>query len=84
MFTKRILLSAIYLLCLLAMPTSQAQKLIPAAPEIAAKAWILVDAKTGQVLVEDNADEQLPPASLAKMMTTYIVSNEIKAGHQRR
>lgn len=62
------------------MPTSQAQKLIPAAPEIAAKAWILVDAKTGQVLAEDNADEQLPPASLAKMMTTYIVSNEIKAG----
>lgn len=80
MFTKRILSSAIFLFCLLAMSATQAQRLIPAAPEIAAKAWILVDAQTGQVLTEQNADEQLPPASLAKMMTTYIVSNEIKAG----
>ena len=52
----------------------------PAAPEIAAKAWILIDANTGTVLLENNADEQLPPASLAKMMTTYLVSNEITEG----
>ena len=52
----------------------------PAAPEIAAKAWILIDANTGTVLLESNADKQLPPASLAKMMTTYLVSNEIEEG----
>ena len=57
-----------------------AQKMIPSPPELAAKAWILVDAQTGQVLVENNADQPLPPASLAKMMTTYIVSGEIAAG----
>lgn len=57
-----------------------AQVLMPAAPELAAKAWILVDANTGKVLTEHNADEQLPPASLTKMMTSYIVSNEIAAG----
>ena len=55
------------------------QILRPAEPEIAAKAWMLMDATTGKVLLERNADEQLPPASLAKMMTTYIVSNEIAA-----
>ena len=48
-----------------------------AEPEIAGKAWILVDAATGTVILERNADLHLPPASLAKMMTTYLVSQEI-------
>lgn len=79
MFKKWILFSVIIAYCPIVVTTAQAQKLIPAAPDLAAKAWILVDAKTGHVLVEHNADQQLPPASLAKMMTTYIVSNEIQA-----
>ena len=37
---------------------SSAQNMRPAAPEIAAKAWILIDADTGTVLLENNADEQ--------------------------
>jgi serine-type D-Ala-D-Ala carboxypeptidase (penicillin-binding protein 5/6) len=57
-----------------------ADLLMPAPPEIAAKAWVLMDANTGQVLVEHNSRERLPPASLTKMMTSYIVSNEIKEG----
>jgi D-alanyl-D-alanine carboxypeptidase (penicillin-binding protein 5/6) len=56
---------------------SISQSLRPAEPEIAAKAWILIDANTGKVILEKNADQRLPPASLAKMMTTYLVSNEI-------
>ena len=63
---------------------TQAQQLIPAAPELAAKSWILVDAETGHVIVEHNADMQLPPASLVKMMTTYIVSNEIAEGRVKK
>jgi len=59
---------------------AQADVLMPAAPELSAKAWILVDANTGKVLAENNADEQLPPASLTKLMTSYIVSEEIKSG----
>ena len=39
-----------------------------------------MDTKTGQVLAEHNADEILPPASLTKMMTAYIASEEIDAG----
>jgi D-alanyl-D-alanine carboxypeptidase (penicillin-binding protein 5/6) len=80
MFKNRILSSAVFFLCLIAISATQAQKLIPSEPELAAKAWILVDAETGHVLAQENADLQLPPASLAKMMTTYIVSNEIEAG----
>lgn len=57
-----------------------AQPLIPAAPDLAAQAWLLIDAETGSVLAERSPDEQLPPASLTKMMTAYIVSEEIEAG----
>ena len=56
------------------------KQIIPAEPSINAKSWILIDASTGTVILENNADLRLPPASLAKMMTTYITSNEIKAG----
>ncbi|UHQ56477.1 D-alanyl-D-alanine carboxypeptidase [Microbulbifer sp. YPW16] len=56
------------------------QPLIPAPPQLAATAYLLVDAHTGQVLVEHNADKQVPPASLTKMMTAYIVSEEIEKG----
>ncbi|WP_270167143.1 D-alanyl-D-alanine carboxypeptidase family protein [Paenibacillus sp. SYP-B4298] len=42
---------------------------------------ILMDAATGQILFSVNADEALPPASMSKMMTEYIVMEEIKAGN---
>lgn len=77
----RKLFPAWILLTLLAMAaSSQAKVLIPASPQLAAKAWILLDANTGKVLVEHNADEQLPPASLTKMMTSYIVASELHGG----
>lgn len=65
---------------LIATTCAYAQPIIPSAPQIDAKAWILIDAATGTVLTEHNADEMLPPASLTKMMTAYIVSDEIEAG----
>ncbi|MFD1218323.1 MULTISPECIES: D-alanyl-D-alanine carboxypeptidase family protein [Microbulbifer] len=54
--------------------------LIPAPPQLAATAYLLIDAHTGQVLVEHDADKQIPPASLTKMMTSYIVSEELEKG----
>lgn len=54
--------------------------IIPAPPQLAATGYILVDADTGHVIVEHNADEKLPPASLTKMMTSYIVSQEMARG----
>lgn len=57
-----------------------AQTLIPAAPRLAAKSWVLMDATTGEVLAQNNADMRTPPASLTKMMTTLLVSEQIKRG----
>ena len=53
---------------------------LPSPPQLAAKSWILIDAHTGQVLVEHNADERLPPASLTKLMTSYLIAEEIAKG----
>ncbi|MDQ0063920.1 D-alanyl-D-alanine carboxypeptidase family protein [Paenibacillus harenae] len=44
------------------------------------KSAILIDADTGQVLFQVNKDEPLPPASMTKLMTEYIVLKEIKDG----
>jgi len=76
--TKNWSLSTLIIIASLAVSmTIDAQKMRPAEPEIAGKAWILIDAATGTVILERNADLHLPPASLAKMMTTYLVSQEI-------
>nr|WP_255487110.1 D-alanyl-D-alanine carboxypeptidase family protein [Oceanospirillum sediminis] len=58
----------------------QAATLIPAAPKLAASSYVLMDADSGQILVEHDADKQLPPASLTKMMTAYMVEAEIAKG----
>lgn len=71
---------ALALLLVLSTFSAQSQNAIPAPPELAAKAYLLVDANSGEVLVEHNADEQLPPASLTKMMTAYVLAEEINAG----
>lgn len=53
----------------------------PAPPKVNAKGYVLVDYLTGRTLVAHNADEQLAPASLTKMMTSYVVGSEIKNGN---
>lgn len=58
-----------------------AQQIIPAPPQLAASAYLLIDAQTGEVLVDNNSEEQLPPASLTKLMTSYVVSNEMQQGN---
>ncbi|WP_288479214.1 D-alanyl-D-alanine carboxypeptidase family protein [uncultured Pseudomonas sp.] len=57
-----------------------AETMVPAAPQLAAKAWILMDANSGAVLTESNSDQRLPPASLTKLMTAYIATLEINRG----
>jgi len=49
-------------------------------PVLANKAWVLMDFNTGQILAGSNADEPLPPASLTKMMTSYLVEQGLKSG----
>jgi serine-type D-Ala-D-Ala carboxypeptidase (penicillin-binding protein 5/6) len=57
------------------------QTMIPSPPELAAESWFLMDADSGRVLVEHNADERLPPASLTKLMTAYLVERELDRGN---
>lgn len=52
----------------------------PSAPDVKVKAYVLMDGESGQVLSEKGAHEKLPPASLTKMMTLYVVSSALKAG----
>ncbi|KAE8437342.1 MULTISPECIES: D-alanyl-D-alanine carboxypeptidase family protein [Halomonadaceae] len=58
----------------------QPQTIIPAPPQLAASSWILMDANSGRILAEHNADERLPPASLTKLMTAYLVERELDRG----
>ena len=55
--------------------------LIPAAPTVAAKSFILIDFNSGKVIAEKNADTRLSPASLTKIMTVYVIFRELSKGH---
>ncbi|WP_298941130.1 serine hydrolase [uncultured Psychromonas sp.] len=58
-----------------------APMIIPKAPSIAAKGYLLIDFDSGKVLSENNSEETLEPASLTKMMTSYIIGQELKSGN---
>ncbi|MBV7315871.1 serine hydrolase [Shewanella sp. NIFS-20-20] len=60
---------------------NNAPMVIPDAPDVAAKAYILMDYNTGKVIAENNAYESLNPASLTKMMTSYVIGHEVKVGN---
>jgi D-alanyl-D-alanine carboxypeptidase (penicillin-binding protein 5/6) len=54
---------------------------IPTAPAIDARAYILVDFRTDKILAAKDAVARMEPASLTKLMTAYIVFQELAAGH---
>lgn len=54
--------------------------IIPAPPQLAADSYLLMDANSGRIIVEHNIHDPVPQASLTKMMTSYIVEQEIKSG----
>lgn len=70
------------LMCALVMPLIGMANsgLVPSPPAINADSYLLIDFDTGEVLVEHNADVQLPPASLTKLMTAYILAQEVELG----
>lgn len=68
---------------LLVSQTAAAAKIIPAAPKLAATGYILMDFHSGHVLEESEADTRMEPASLTKMMSAYVVSDELRAGNIR-
>lgn len=53
----------------------------PSAPKSVANSYILIDFNSGKVIADKNADKQVEPASLTKIMTGYIVINELSMGN---
>ncbi|TAJ02686.1 D-alanyl-D-alanine carboxypeptidase DacA [Pectobacterium versatile] len=82
-FTKRTALGA--LLAISASSFAYAEDInlktmIPGVPQIDAESYILIDYNSGKVLAEMNADTRRDPASLTKMMTSYVIGQAIKSG----
>jgi len=73
-------LKIVLLSCLFAGSVSAAITPNPSAPKIAAKSYILQDFASGRVLAEQNSEQRLPPASITKLMTAYVVVNELANG----
>lgn len=54
---------------------------VPDAPQIAAKGYVLMDYNSGKVLAEKEMNTKLSPASLTKMMTSYVIGQELARGN---
>lgn len=54
--------------------------LIPSPPDVSAKAYVLMDVNSGTIIAQKNMNDQMPPASLTKLMTLLLVSEAIKNG----
>lgn len=72
-------------LCAAALSAAHADDLniktmIPGVPQIDAESYLLIDYNSGKVLAEQNADARRDPASLTKMMTSYVIGQAMKAG----
>ena len=63
----------------LALP-AQSATLTPTAPKIKAKGFLLIDFDSGRILAEKKSGTRMEPASLTKMLTSYVVTNELKRG----
>lgn len=78
---KKLLVTLSLVFCFVSGSVFSAPSLIPTPPQLSASSYILMDAYTGDILVEHNADEALPPASLTKLMTAYIIEYELARGN---
>lgn len=75
-------LSAAFFLSCLTLASAQGA-VRPSPPEVSARAHILMDYHSGELLAAHNPDERLEPASLTKMMAVYVVFDELVEGNIR-
>ncbi|EIV8466836.1 serine hydrolase [Vibrio vulnificus] len=78
---KSTLVSSLALSATLAYSVSAAPVVVPDAPQIAAKGFVLMDYHSGKVLAEKEMNTKLSPASLTKMMTSYVIGQELDRGN---
>ena len=75
-FSQRLVL----LVCLFIAPSAWSALTAPPPPQLAAKSWVLMDAASGNILVDHQGSVRLPPASLTKLMTSHVAALAIQQG----
>ena len=70
----------VLLFCMLIVPATSSAIIVPPPPQLTAKSYVLMDATSGTLLVNNQGDKRLPPASLTKLMTAYVVTLELQRG----
>ena len=76
--SRKSLMSIMGGLMLTALTSTASAVLVPDAPQVDAKGYILMDFNSGKVLAAGNEDTKLAPASLTKIMTSYVIGQEVK------
>lgn len=66
--------------CLVPVFASAQSDLLPEAPQLAAKSYVLFDYNSNQILLEQHGDARMEPASLTKLMTAYLTFDAIRHG----
>ena len=59
---------------------ASAQSMVPKAPKLNLESYILLEASTNTVIAEFNSDNQISPASMTKVMTGYVIADQIASG----
>ena len=80
MTTPYFLQRMVLLFCMLIVPATSSAIIVPPPPQLTAKSYVLMDAASGTLLVNNQGDKRLPPASLTKLMTAYVVTLELQRG----
>jgi len=73
-----LLKSALLILFISSVNAEEPRFFIPEAPSIAAQSYILMDFNSGAILASNNEDERKSPASLTKLMTSYVIFKRLK------
>lgn len=77
---QRTLARRLFLLALSLLPLPALSDSVPPPPPLAARSWVLMDATSGAVLVDQQGSQRLPPASLTKLMTAHVAALELQRG----
>lgn len=75
-----LLLRLVLIFSVLIAPAAWSAAAVPPPPQLAAKSWVLMDAASGDILVDHQGSMRLPPASLTKLMTSHVVALELQRG----
>ena len=75
--------AALFILFWFTVTCVHAEALMPSPPKLAAKSYVLMDFDSGRFIAENNPNERMDPASLTKIMTAYVIFNELKNNNIR-